>query len=155
MFNKAVWKEGEKKTVEYMKERGYNVLYTNFSCVGVELDIVATLPANEQQEELSDELKNANLSKEDKKKLKLLKKSRKELSKNANTLLIITEVKARSNEHFGKGKESLSSLKKIHLQRGAEFLLRQKEFAGMQVRFDISSVDGDKIEYIENGFIPE
>ena len=43
MFNERTWKEGEKITQEYMKKNGYKIVYTNFSCVGVELDIVAIL----------------------------------------------------------------------------------------------------------------
>ena len=155
MFNEAVWKEGEKKVVRLMKQNGYKVIYTNLFCVGVELDIVATLSPVGQKKAIQDELKTALLNEKDRKKRRLLKKSANEYIKNLKDILVITEVKARSGNTFGTGKEALTALKKIHLQRGAEYLLRQKEFQGMQVRFDIASVDGNKIEYIEDGFIPE
>lgn len=150
MFNEAVWKEGEKTVKKYMEDLGYKIIYTNYSCVGVELDIVATVPVTAQKKELKESLKNAISNENDKKKRKTLKESHSNYVKGLTPLLVITEVKARSNNKFGEGKEAISALKKIHLQRGAEFLLRQPEFKDMQVRIDIASVDGDKVEYIED-----
>ena len=146
MFNEAIWKEGEKVVKEYMENLGYKILYTNYSCVGVELDIVATIPVSAQKKEIKDNLKNAESDESDKKKRKKMKQN----LKNLTPLLVITEVKSRSNHKYGTGKESISILKQIHLQRGAEFLLRQDEFKGMQVRIDVASVDNGKIEYIED-----
>ena len=40
MFNENTWKDGELKTQEYMKRAGYKIIYTNFGCVGAELDVV-------------------------------------------------------------------------------------------------------------------
>lgn len=150
MFNEAVWKEGERLVKEYMENLGYNIVYTNFSCIGVELDIVATAPVTAQKKELKDNLKNALSNEKDRKKRKIIKETYANSLNELNPLLVITEVKARSTNKFGTGKESISALKKLHLQRGAEFLKRQPEFKNMQVRIDIASVDGDKIDYVEN-----
>ena len=57
MFNSDTWKEGERLTREHMKKHGYKILYTNYSCVGVELDIVALYPKKFQIHNLKQELK--------------------------------------------------------------------------------------------------
>lgn len=152
MFNLATWKDGEKAVKEYMIQKGYNVLYTNFSCAGVEIDIVATKELTEQKKNLEEKLKEELAKEPDRKKRKILKKSYEGHLKELHPLLIITEVKARSTNKYGAGKEQLSTLKKYHMQRGAEFLLRKPEFKDMQIRFDVASVDNNHIEYIENAF---
>ena len=58
MFNENTWKDGEAIAQRYMRKLGYKILYTNFSCVGVELDIVAILPKKVQCKKLKDGLKN-------------------------------------------------------------------------------------------------
>ena len=40
-----------------MKENGYEVVYTNYRCLGVEVDIVAILRAKIQVKKLKTELK--------------------------------------------------------------------------------------------------
>ena len=82
MFNERTWKEGEKITQEYMKKNGYKIVYTNFSCVGVELDIVAILPKkvlyNIEKNRIKQEIKNAKnikIKQNLKQKLKIIKKS--------------------------------------------------------------------------------
>ena len=72
--------------------------------------------------------------------------------KQVNDLLIITEVKARTTDKFGEGKESVNEQKKYNLVRGARYLQTLPEFAKYQIRFDVASVDYGRVFYIENAF---
>ena len=71
-------------------------------------------------------------------------------SMNTNDLLVITEVKSRSTDDFGKGFDAMDLKKRAHLIRGAKAIKQDRRFESMQVRFDVASVDGGKLEYIEN-----
>ena len=151
MFNENVWKDGEKQTALYMKKKGFKVLKTNFSCVGVELDIISILPREAQIKNLKLKLK-MQLSGRDKQERKMLKKSFRTLMKSANDLLVITEVKARSNANYGIGAEAVSEQKQYNLIRGARYLQTLPEYQNYQIRFDVSSVDNGEILYIEDAF---
>lgn len=150
MFNENTWHSGEKLAQEYMKKNGYKLLYTNFSCVGVELDIVAILPRKIQIKKLKQE--NKLKIKSDKKNAKIYKKSLKGYLTEIQDLLVITEVKARETAKYGLGMEAVSDYKKHNIIRGARFLQKDKRFENMQIRFDIASVDGGELTYIENAF---
>lgn len=151
MFNDLVWKDGEKKTVQFMEKRGFKVVKTNFSCVGVELDVVSILPKEVQKKSLKIQLKKL-LKRSDRKEKKMLKISFKTRMKQVSDLLVITEVKARSNGNFGEGKESISEQKQFNIIRGARYLQTLPEFAKYQIRFDVASVDSGDISYIEDAF---
>ena len=101
MFNDITWKESEQKVQEYMKKRGYKILLTNFSCVGVELDIVAILSKSAQKNILKEQTKQRIL--EDKKNKSIYKNSLKNALKQLDDLLVITEVKGRETDKFGLG----------------------------------------------------
>ncbi len=150
MFNEMTWKESEQKVQEFMKSNGYKILMTNFSCVGVELDIVAILPKLIQKKKLKQETKKRMF--EDKKNRKIYKNSFKNLAKELEDLLIITEVKGRRTEKFGLGSEQISEAKKHNIIRGARFLQTERNLGKYQIRFDVASVDGGEITYIENAF---
>lgn len=163
MFNDDTWKIGEQMAQEYMKKAGYKIVYTNFAERGFELDIVAILSKNLQLKKLKIETKNKIIElkkqlKLDKKnvklkaKIKLLKNNIINLKSTLKDLLVITEVKSRADDRFGKGCECIDLKKRSHLIRGAKYLTQMKEFQGMQVRFDVASVDYNKITYIENSF---
>lgn len=151
MFNELVWKGGEKKTVEFMEKRGFKVVKTNFSCVGVELDVISILPKAVQKKNLKIQLKKL-LKRSDRKEKKMLKISYKTRMKQVDDLLVITEVKARSNDGFGEGKESVSEQKQFNIIRGARYLQTLPEFAKYQIRFDVASVDSGEINYTEDAF---
>ena len=110
MFKETTWNDGEKKVQDQMKRRGYKIIYTNFSCVGVELDIVAVLPKKVQVKSLKQEYKQKML--EDKPHRKLYRCSLKSLLKTVEDMLVITEVKARETDKYGLGSESISDFKK-------------------------------------------
>ncbi|MBP3581915.1 MAG: YraN family protein [Clostridia bacterium] len=150
MFNLKTWKDGEHITQRYMKKEGYKIVYTNFSVAGTELDVVAVYPKNLQIKKLKKELKEKLKVEDNRKKQEVLKKSYENIIKTTNDLLVITEVKARSTDEFGKGFDAMDLKKRAHLIRGAKALKQDKRFEGMQVRFDVASVDGGKLEYIEN-----
>lgn len=152
MFNEITWKEGEKQTQKYMIEHGYKILYTNFQCAGVELDIVSILPAKVQDKVFKSEIKKRIKSAQTSKMKRFFKQNYKKMRKNLHDLLVITEVKARANSNFGTGLEAVDSNKVYRMKKGADYLLQKREFKDYQVRFDISSVDGGEINYIENAF---
>ena len=152
MINIKVWKDGERQVADYLKEIGYKIVYTNFSCKIAELDIVAILSKKVQKILIKDEFKQKFKGLSHKSEIKLMKFAFKNKLKNLTDLLIIVEVKARSTKKYGSGLDAISSDKVVHLKRGAELLLKMKQFNNMQPRFDVASVDGGKITYIENAF---
>ena len=153
MFNEATWKTGELETQKYMKKCGYKILYTNYSCANVELDIVAICPVKVQKKLLKLDLKRKLKDKKNCKiDPKILKNSYKMAINDLKDILVITEVKARASSDYGEGVYAITSSKENHIRRGANYLLKQNQFSNMQVRFDVSSVDGGKINYIENAF---
>ena len=152
MYNDETWKMGEQIAQQYMKKHGYKIIYTNFAERGFELDIVAILPKKRQFKSLKVETKEKiKMAKTDKQKL-LLKNNLKNLKSKLKDMLIITEVKSRADDRFGKGCECIDLKKRSHLIRGAKFLTQMEKFKGMQVRFDVASVDYGKVTYIENSF---
>lgn len=150
MFKEETWKNGEKIAQDYMKKHGYRILYTNYSCVGVELDIVALCPKNVQIKQAKLEYKKR--IKEDKKYKTIYKNSLKNYLKTIQDLIVITEVKARESDKFGMGLDAVTDSKKNNIMRGARFLQQDKTLSKYQFRFDIASVDSGKITYIENAF---
>ncbi len=152
MFNDETWKMGEQLAQEYMKKQGYKILYTNFADKGFELDIVARLSKFRQYKKLKQETKKKfKLAKTKQEKL-LLKQNLKNAKNGLKDLLVITEVKSRADDRFGKGCECIDLKKRSHLIRGAKYLMQKPEFKDLQVRFDVASVDCGKITYIENSF---
>ena len=70
-------------------------------------------------------------------------------------ILVITEVKSRVTNKFGKGFEAVSKQKQQNIIRGAKFLQKQEKFSKMNVRFDVASVDEGVVDYIENAFVEQ
>jgi len=151
MFNDLTWKDGEKKVQEFMKRVGYKILVTNYSCVGVELDIVAILPRGKQIKDAKNDYKN-KIKEADKETKYLLKKSMKNYLKTLKDILVITEVKARSSEKFGTGADAIGSVKMNNILRGAKYLQTDNKLSKYPLRFDVASVDNGKITYIEGAF---
>ena len=83
---------------------------------------------------------------------KSLKISYKSQRKQIEKILVVTEVKARSSDKFGIGAESISDYKIKNIKKAGYFLLNSNEFKGLQIRFDVASVDEEKITYIEDAF---
>ena len=144
------WIESERKVQDFMREKGFKILETNFSCAGVELDIVAILPKKIQKQKAKNEMKQKVL--EDKKHGSVYKNSFKNMLKTFQDLLVIVEVKGRETDKFGKGFDAISEQKKHNIIRGARFLQTSRNFENYQIRFDVASVDNGEITYIENAF---
>lgn len=152
MFNEITWKTGEDLVASFMKEKGYKIVYRNYRCKIAEIDIVAILSKKVQKHKIIDEFKQKIKQKSKKSEIKFLKMNLKTQIKNLKDLIVITEVKARANQKFGTGIDAISQNKIVHMKRGAEMLLKMKEFENMQPRFDVASVDGGEINYIEGAF---
>lgn len=150
MFKEETWRDGELKVQEYMKKNGYKILWTNFACVGIELDIVALLPKSVQIKNIKREYSNKMAS--DKANKKLYKNSLKSFIKTIQDIVVITEVKARETDKYGLGLDAISDFKKDNIRRGARFLQTERNLGKYQIRFDVASVDAGKITYIENAF---
>jgi Holliday junction resolvase-like predicted endonuclease len=100
------------------------------------------------KKEYKEKIKNTKII-ENKRALRL---NLKNLKSNVSNLLIVCEVKARSKNDFGMGYEAVNATKQRNIARGAEYVLTLKEFKNMQIRFDVASVDGEKVTYLENAF---
>lgn len=150
MFKEKTWKDGEELVQKYMKKHGYKIKMTNFSCVGIELDIVAILPRSVQLKTQKLAYKKRILT--DKANKKIYKHSFRNYKNTIRDLLVITEVKARETDKYGKGFEAISDYKKQNIKRGARFLQTDKVYSKYQIRFDVASVDGGKVTYIEDAF---
>ncbi len=150
MKSEIVWKRGEEAVEKFMKNKGYKIVFRNFKTKFFELDIVAILPKKVQKRSILGEIRPQIAQITEKYKKQLLKYTMKNRIKNLKDLLVITEVKARSSDRFGKGIDAIDSEKVRHLELGAETLLKLKKFKNMQVRFDVASVDEGEISYFEN-----
>ena len=152
MIDEKVWKNGELKALKYMKKCGYKIITTNFSGKGFELDIVARQNKKKLikklRADLKLKLKNANTYEE----VQSLRELFLAQKKQVRHLLIITEVKARTNNKYGKGFDAVSATKQEKLVLGAKFLQNQKKFKKYNVRFDVASIDSGVVTYIENAF---
>jgi putative endonuclease len=68
------------------------------------------------------------------------------------SLIIFVEVKTRRNEKFGKGLEAVDVNKRNNIISVARYYLRSKNLMNCNVRFDVASLDGNAVSYIENAF---
>ena len=152
MIDEKVWKSGEELAAKYMENAGYKIITTNYKEKGFELDIVAILSRKKQLKNLREEFKKKvalATSYDDAKQIRsVFENQRKMITK----LLIITEVKARTSNKFGKGFDAVSETKQDKLVLGAKFLQNQKKFKKYNVRFDVASIDSGVVTYIENAF---
>lgn len=68
-------------------------------------------------------------------------------------VLVFVEVKFRSNSKSGFPHEAVSSSKQKRISMAAAyFLIRNRQYAGFQKRFDLISILGDNTEWIKNAF---
>ena len=152
MFDEKVWRSGELKTVKYMKKSGYKIITTNLAGKGFELDVVAKINKRKLLKKLRKDfktkVKNAGSYEAVQSLRQVFLNQRKEL----RHLLVITEVKTRTNNKYGKGFDAVSATKQEKLVLGAKWLLSQRKYKNYNVRFDVASIDGDELSYIEGAF---
>ena len=66
--------------------------------------------------------------------------------------LIFVEVKARSSGVFGQGFESITEKKKRNIISVARYYVGKKGLQDCNVRFDVASIDGSVLDYMEGAF---
>ncbi len=152
MYNEKTWKDGEKLAQDYMKKNGYKILDINYSCVGVELDIVAVYSRARQIKDLKVELKERLKYAEEKESKEILKTAFRKMKLKIVPLLIFTEVKARTTDKFGVGAEAVDEFKQRNIIIGAKFYQKNFNLETYQVRFDVASVDDGVVSYIKDAF---
>jgi putative endonuclease len=70
-------------------------------------------------------------------------------------VVAFVEVKKRSRDRWGRGMEAVDFRKRRGIARAAVVYLAEKSLADVNARFDVASLDGGSIEYIENAFQAE
>jgi len=70
-------------------------------------------------------------------------------------LCVFVEVKTRRTEGYGRGVESVDGRKRSRIARVATQFLAARNLTDVNVRFDVVSIDGETIEYIEGAFQAE
>jgi|GEM_PF-223163 len=160
MNTKARGDYGEQLAREYLEEKGYKILFKNVKLAGCEVDIVA--------ECYLDEIGNLipNKRRKDKKessvfaKIKRLfgigsnrKKSVKAEKQDGERTIVFCEVKTREDEDHGAPEEAVDGYKKGRYVRAAKAYQSKYGEQDTPLRFDVITVEGDKINHIENAFV--
>jgi putative endonuclease len=70
----------------------------------------------------------------------------------AGEVIVFVEVKKRSQERWGRGAEAVDHRKRRRILGVAAHYLAEKSLTDVNVRFDVASLDGSTMEYIENAF---
>jgi putative endonuclease len=73
------------------------------------------------------------------------------IAKKGNCIAFI-EVKYRKNNRFGEGYEAVSHQKMEKIRKTAQFFILSFKDKDIIYRFDVISIDGDRIRHIENAF---
>ena len=66
--------------------------------------------------------------------------------------LVFVEVKSRSSDKFGLGREAVDLHKQNKLRLVAQGYLKYKKLFDVSCRFDVIEIMGEKITHIENAF---
>jgi putative endonuclease len=69
-----------------------------------------------------------------------------------NDVLVFVEVKTRSSHDFGYGFESVRKNKQHNILSVAQHFIQSHGMQDHNVRFDVASIDGEKLQYIERAF---
>ena len=57
-----------------------------------------------------------------------------------NNYIIFVEVKTRTNEKYGRAREAVNKIKKIHMKKSAAIFLKENNFSRFTIRFDVIEV---------------
>lgn len=68
--------------------------------------------------------------------------------------VVFVEVKSRNTDRFGSGMESITPRKKRHIVSAARYFLYRRGYRCYSIRFDVASLDGNRLCYVENAFYP-
>ena len=69
-----------------------------------------------------------------------------------NDTLIFVEVKRRKSDQFGFGFEAVDDRKIQNILKVARYYIELNKLCDKNVRFDVASIDGGVIRYIDNAF---
>ena len=69
-----------------------------------------------------------------------------------NDVIVFIEVKNRTTDKFGVGREAVNFYKQQKIRSVAQVYLKYKKLLDVLCRFDVIEITGDKIEHIENAF---
>ena len=69
-----------------------------------------------------------------------------------NDILVFVEVKVRNSDEYGQGLESITARKKRNIVSVARYYVERKGLQDHNVRFDVASVDGSNLDYVESAF---
>jgi putative endonuclease len=64
------------------------------------------------------------------------------------------EVKSRSTDRFGTGLESVTPGKIRHIVSAARYFLYRRGYRYHSVRFDVASLEGNRLRYVKDAFHP-
>ena len=67
-------------------------------------------------------------------------------------LLVFVEVKYRRDGTFGSGLDAVTARKRTNIQHVAVHYIDKKRLYDCNVRFDVASIEQDKLLYIEDAF---
>ena len=67
-------------------------------------------------------------------------------------VLVFVEVKARSSDKFGMGREAVNFRKQQKIRLVAQGYLKYKKLFDVSCRFDVLDIMNDEITHIENAF---
>jgi len=66
--------------------------------------------------------------------------------------VVFIEVKYRKNNNYGYGSEAVNRLKQERIYKSAMEFLQEKNYNNYNKRFDVISVIGNEVEWLENSF---
>ena len=69
-------------------------------------------------------------------------------------VVVFVEVKARADERFGAASEAVTARKQANLVRAASVWLTRHGRAWNSIRFDVITVTGGKLEWLQDAFRP-
>lgn len=73
------------------------------------------------------------------------------IAKDQETLVFV-EVKSRTSDKFGFGREAVDFRKQQKIRNVAQVYLKYKKLRDVLCRFDVIEITGDKVEHIKNAF---
>ncbi len=69
-----------------------------------------------------------------------------------DAILIFVEVRSKSGSAYGSGLESITRKKIRNIIESARFYIHKNSLYSHNVRFDVASIDGNKLTYVEGAF---
>jgi putative endonuclease len=102
----------ERRVAMYLRERGYEILATNYQCGHREIDIIAE----------------------------------------KNGLIVFVEVRFKSSDVYGSALESITRKKIRNIVEAARLYIHRYGLYNRNVRFDVASIDGERLTYVEGAF---